>query len=58
LCEHCNTEHDRDVLAANNIKMFALIQENKIPKDIRKSMPYRYGLALAKAGGESPMASA
>ena len=57
-CESCNTKHDRDILAANNIKMFALIKENKIPKDIRKSMPYRYGLALAKAGGESPMALA
>ena len=31
-CKECGTTHDRDILAANNIKRFALI-----PKELRKS---------------------
>ena len=27
-CEVCGTTHDRDILAANNIKRFALINDN------------------------------
>ena len=33
-CKECKTKHDRDILAANNIKKFALI-----PQGLRKSTP-------------------
>jgi len=34
ICKECGTKHDRDILAANNIKRFALI-----PQGLRKSTP-------------------
>jgi putative transposase len=35
----CGKTHDRDLLAANNIKRFALHPRNSIPQEMRKSTP-------------------
>lgn len=35
-CQNCETTHDRDVLAANNIKRMALNPENFVPQDMRE----------------------
>jgi IS605 OrfB family transposase len=37
-CKYCKVTHDRDLLAANNIKHFAFIKE-KIPQELRESKP-------------------
>ena len=36
ICSTCGTKHDRDVLAANNIKKFGLLRQNKIPLEERE----------------------
>lgn len=36
-CKSCGVLHDRDLLAANNIKRMAFHPQNKIPQDMRES---------------------
>lgn len=38
-CKACGASHDRDVLAANNIKHFGLLKQNQIPQEVRESTP-------------------
>lgn len=39
ICPVCKTEHDRDILAARNIKQFALNKQNLIGHELSKSKP-------------------
>ena len=38
-CSACNTTHDRDLLAANNIKRFAFAKQNNIGQDLPEFTP-------------------
>lgn len=39
ICSACGTLHDRDILAANNIKHFGLLKQNKIGQEVPESTP-------------------
>jgi putative transposase len=46
-CKYCKVTHDRDLLAANNIKHFAFIKE-KIPQELRESKPVESCISILK----------
>lgn len=52
-CKSCNAVHDRDILAANNIKRMAFHSQNKIRVERPKSTLGSYELALAGAVQEA-----
>ena len=52
-CKICNTTHDRDVLASNNIKRMAFHSLNKIREERPKSTLDSYDVRISEAGQES-----
>lgn len=43
-CGSCGVTHDRDVLAANNIKHFGLLRQNKIGQEVPELTPMETGM--------------
>lgn len=54
-CTSCNTTHDRDVLASNNIKRMAFHSQNKILLERQKFTLDSYDFHISEAGQEAPM---
>ena len=52
-CVECGTRHDRDTLAANNIKYFGLLKQNKIPLEERKLTPVEIATLVVSKTQES-----